>query len=230
MALLRGRTRSRLVVFCWCRDDRTGRPFAVALILFGLLFGVSVTVGRASFGLFAPSRYAECGLFVLAGCYLAAPCNVRMTNTPSNPAEAAGGGAGRASGTRARGWGTVRTTGLNVIVAGIALEVVFGTGHGFASAKKWSTRRSKPPIPSARTARGPPPVLLDSVGQLGTRSLSSFLMATHDLSVLGTARRRSAEPPLPGPLPRPDRGAHEHHRTRRWTRPPWRRGLDRGGH
>ena len=59
-----------LIVFGWRRDDRTGRPFAVALVLYGLLFGVSVTVGRAWYGLYAPSRYAECGLFVLAGCYL----------------------------------------------------------------------------------------------------------------------------------------------------------------
>ena len=176
-----------LIVSCRRRDDRTARPFAVALILFGLLFAVSVTVGRASFGLFAPSRYAECGLFVLAGCYLVLvqrPDDER----PSNPAEAAGGGAAAPQG-QGRGWGTVRTTGLIVIVAGIALEVVFGTGHGFASAKKWSNAQ-KQAADTVANYREASPVLLDSVGQLGTRSLSSF-MAAHDLSVFGTAEGAS---------------------------------------
>jgi hypothetical protein len=176
-----------LIVFCRRRDDQTGRPFALALVLYGLLFGVSITVGRASSGLYAPSRYAECGLLVLAGCYLVLvqrPEDERRTE----PKEAAGGGATTPGGQR-RGWGMVRTTGLIVIGAGVALEAVFGTGHGFASAKAWSHAQEQD-ADTIANYREASPGLLSSVGQQGSRSLASF-MAAHDLSVFGTAEAAS---------------------------------------
>jgi disulfide bond formation protein DsbB len=176
-----------LIVFCWRRDERTGRPFAVALILYGLLFGVSVTVGRAWYGLYAPSRYAECGLFVLAGCYLV------LAQRPEDERryESEGGtDAGtNASSKHRRGWGTVRTAGWVVILAGIALQIVFGTGHGFASAKAWSQAQAQA-ADTIANYRDAAPALLSSVGQQGSRSLSSF-MAAHDLSVFGTAKAAS---------------------------------------
>jgi hypothetical protein len=76
-----------------------------------------------------------------------------------------------------------------VIVAGIALEAAFGTGHGLASAEAWS-RAQMQAADTVANYREASPGLLDSVGQLGTRSLSSF-MAAHDLSVFGTAEGAS---------------------------------------
>ena len=88
-----------------------------------------------------------------------------------------------------RGWRTVRTTARVVIVAGIALEIVFGTGHGFASAKTWSQAQVQA-ADAVANYREAAPSLLGSVGQQGSRSLSSF-MAAHDLSVFGTAEGAS---------------------------------------
>ena len=55
------------------RDDRSGRPFAVALIITGLLFVAIITEGRIIFGAWSAtaSRYTTMELLVPVGIYLA---------------------------------------------------------------------------------------------------------------------------------------------------------------
>ena len=62
-----------IVVYGIRRDDRGGGPFAVALILMGLLFAATVTEGRVIFGAWAASasRYTTFDLLVPVGIYLA---------------------------------------------------------------------------------------------------------------------------------------------------------------
>jgi hypothetical protein len=66
------------IVACWVLimgiprpAKQTGASIGVALVLFGLLYTVSLSVGRAGFGLIALPRYAIFDLILLAGCYLA---------------------------------------------------------------------------------------------------------------------------------------------------------------
>ena len=113
------------------RGEHGGSPIGVALICYGVLFAATITQGRAFFGLWAPSRYTACGLLILAGCYLAllepstGPKSVRpSSDCRRRPARA----------TKCH-WQNRPLDGLAVA---IFLQVIFGTGHGLASAKSWS--------------------------------------------------------------------------------------------
>jgi hypothetical protein len=113
------------------RSEHGSSPIGVALICYGVLFAATITQGRAFYGLFAPSRYSTCGLLILAGCYLAL----------LDRAPARSGFAHRATTTEDRPERR-NVIGQTVIWIGLAvaifLQVIFGTGHGLASAKSWS--------------------------------------------------------------------------------------------
>jgi hypothetical protein len=83
------------------RDDHSGAPFGVALILIGLLFIASVTEGRGIFGAVSASssRYTTFELLVPTGIYLALLGRVPVRSR-RNP-DLVGGGAG--SGSLSRG-------------------------------------------------------------------------------------------------------------------------------
>jgi hypothetical protein len=125
-----------LVVQYRRRGEQRSGLVGVALICYGLLFAATVTQGRAWFGLWAPSRYSTCGLLVLSGCYLVAldrpPSwdghTFRATATENRPQR------GRINAN------SVIWVGLAVV---ISLQVIFGTGHGLASAKSWSQSQQK---------------------------------------------------------------------------------------
>ncbi len=55
------------------RDERTGTPIGVALILFGLLFDVLITEGKAFYAYLgaSQSRYVTYDVMVVVGIYLA---------------------------------------------------------------------------------------------------------------------------------------------------------------
>jgi hypothetical protein len=113
------------------RGEQGSGLVGVALICYGVLFAATVTQGRAWFALWAPSRYSTCGLLILGGCYLVAldrpppwaRLAFRATATGDRPER------------RSVSANTVIWVGLAVA---ICLQVIFGTGHGLASAKSWS--------------------------------------------------------------------------------------------
>ncbi len=120
-----------LVVRYQRRNQQSGSLIGVALICYGVLFAATITQGRAWGGLWAPTRYSTCGLLILAGCYLVvlerAPARNRLAfraTTAESPPER-----------RAVIADTVIWIGLAVV---ICLQVIFGNGHGLASAKSWS--------------------------------------------------------------------------------------------
>ena len=103
----------------------------VALICYGVLFAATVTEGRAWFGLWAPSRYATCGLLILVGCYLVvlerAPARNRLNFQPAGAED------------RTERRSVIAHTVLWVGLAGvICIQVIFGTAHALTSAKSWS--------------------------------------------------------------------------------------------
>jgi Bacterial Ig domain len=113
------------------RGEHGGSPIGVALICYGVLFAATITQGRAFFALWAPSRYTACGLLILAGCYLALLDRVPARNRFAHRATAAEGRPERRN-------VTGKTVLWMCLAVAIFLQVIFGTGHGLASAKSWS--------------------------------------------------------------------------------------------
>jgi Bacterial Ig domain len=120
------------------RSEQSGSLIGVALICYGVLFAATVTQGRASgvFGLWAPTRYSTCGLLILAGCYLVVLDRATARNRPAFRATTAEGQPER----RAVIANTVIWIALAVV---ICLQVIFGNGHGLASAKSWSQNQKE---------------------------------------------------------------------------------------
>jgi hypothetical protein len=119
-----------VVRYPW-RGEHRSSPIGLALICYGVLFAATVTQGRAWFALWAPSRYSTCGLLILGGCYLVALDRPPPWDRLAIGATAAGDRPERRSVIA----NTVLWVGLAVV---ICLQVIFGTGHGLASAKSWS--------------------------------------------------------------------------------------------
>ena len=105
------------------RDEMSSGPVGVTLACYGILFAAVVTVGRASFAVWAPSRYSTCGLMILAGCYL-----VLIDRPPRRSA---------------RRRAVDRKAVFAVLAAAICLQIILGTGHGLASAKAWSQNQKQ---------------------------------------------------------------------------------------
>jgi Bacterial Ig domain len=119
-----------LVVKYQWRGERRSSLVGVSLICYGVLFAATITQGRAWFALWAPSRYATCGLLVLTGCYLAVLGRAPARNRRGSRGMTAEDRPGRRTVA-----GIVISIGLT---GAICLQVIFGTGHGLASAKPWS--------------------------------------------------------------------------------------------
>ena len=185
-----------LIVRYWRRDEQTTRPFGVALVLYGLLFGATITQARAwyvVYGFYAPSRYSTCGLLALVGCYLVLldRSGVELRHAHSMM-EAAGAAVVADDARWRREWHIGRATAWIVVAAGIALEVIYGTGHGFASAKTWSQDQMQAADITVNYQKASP-YLLESKVYFGypdgeSRALLKF-MAAQRLSVFGTTDR-----------------------------------------
>jgi hypothetical protein len=116
-----------LVVTRWRRTDEHRSLIGISLICYGILFAATVTEGRAWFALWAQSRYATCGLLILTGCYLAALPDAPVRDLMTDQARSE----------QVRTAPAAFVTWITLAVA-ICLQVIFGTGHGLASAKQWS--------------------------------------------------------------------------------------------
>jgi hypothetical protein len=180
-----------LVVRYWRRDEQSSRPFGVALVLYGLLFGATITQGRAYGGLWAPSRYSICGLLTLVGCYLI--LLDRPTDERRQARLTAGVGAGLAvdDDRWARAKGIGRATAWAVVALAVVLVAIFGTGHGYASAKTRSEDERQVADIAVNYKEASSFLLATEIvrGEADySRSLLTF-MAAHGLSVFGTSDR-----------------------------------------
>ena len=120
----------------YLRPSESSSLVGVALICYGILFAATVTQGRAWFGLWAPSRYSTCGLLILSGCYLAV-----LGRAPARDLLANGGRTAQDPRQR-RAHAANAFIGIGLAVT-IGLQVIFGTGHGLASAKSWSKNQQE---------------------------------------------------------------------------------------
>ena len=129
------------------RNRSDGSPIGVALVVFGLLFTVLVTLGRSSYGQALDSRYALFDNLIVVGCYLAIfePPSLRLRadaeklRTPVYKddlfARAFGLPTEHSPGRR---WdGNLRIVGRGVLVLAIVLLAVVGTSNGIKGAAAW---------------------------------------------------------------------------------------------
>jgi hypothetical protein len=98
-------------------QSSTGAALGQALICFGLLFALTVTIGRTSYGLYAAggSRYTTVDLLVPIGCYLAL-----LERAPR------------------RMW-VPRGALMAATACALVLIVALGTGNGLNEARQWNT-------------------------------------------------------------------------------------------
>ncbi len=111
------------------RDERSAGPIGVALICFGLLFVLSIALGRAAFrglGLWnaSQSRYTTVDLLILVGMYLA-------VLTPATRQ------------LRRRSWERIISAAFRIaVLALVLLQVVLGTYNGLAGGRSTHASRS----------------------------------------------------------------------------------------
>ncbi len=113
-----------LVLVVWAivrRGDDDAAPLGVALICFGLLYALTITIGRSSGGLDAGggSRYTTFDLLTLVGCYLVL-LSKRGAHAPS------------------RSWGKGLLM-ASIVAVGVAmcLQVTLGNINGLSYARSW---------------------------------------------------------------------------------------------
>ncbi len=103
------------------RNDGDATPLGAALICFGLLFALTITIGRASGGLDSGggSRYTTYSLLTLVGCYLVL-LSRRTGEAPLRPWERA-----------------LRFASIGTVGAVIGLQMVIGNINGLDDARSW---------------------------------------------------------------------------------------------
>ena len=182
-----------LVVRYQRRSEQSGSLIGVALICYGVLFAATITQGRAWFGLWAPSRYSTCGLLILAGCYLVvlerAPARNRLafrTTTAEGQPER-----------RPVVADTVIWIGLAVV---ICLQVIFGTGHGLASAKSWSQDQNEAADIIVNVDKASKPLLqnefVKGVSRQPVEEMKDYRMSLFDTGAVGYYSRIGLLPEL----------------------------------
>jgi hypothetical protein len=147
-----------LLIACWTllvdglgRDEVGTTPIEVALISFGLLFGLITTIGRVQFGLSqaGESRYSTYDVLIVVGCYMAflgraeegsllgrATYNVRWSSEEKSvPGQ--GLSAGLARSRRGLTSKPARLVVGATLISIILLQATLGTDNGLAGARSW---------------------------------------------------------------------------------------------
>lgn len=186
----------------WARSSDGGRPVALSLILFGLLFSALTAYGRSGFGAIGyhvENRYTVFAIFVLVGLYLAAldrPAASEL-RSPEHGGRSLAGNAGRQ-------WhvfsdylfALVRV----VVGVGIVVTVIFGTGNGISQGREIRQNRLYLGQVAVRAGQYPDTVVnnLDWLESPQSLRHRITIAKDHHLSLFGTgdAKRYLSEAPL----------------------------------
>ena len=194
------------------RTTTGGRPFALSLILFGLLFSGLTAYGRtglAVFGFDSEDRYTVFAIFVLVGLYLAVldPPVASELRSPEHGARSPAGSAGRQ---RQLFSDPLFALARVVVGAGIVITVIFGSANGISQAREIRQNRLYLGKVTVRASQYPDTVVgdLDWLETAQSIRRQITIARDHRLSLFGTgdATRYLSEKPLDlysSPLPRP---------------------------
>lgn len=168
------------------RTSTGGRPIALSLILFGLLFSAVTAYGRSGFDIFGSteSRYTVFAIFVLVGLYLALldpPAASELGR--SEPASPAWRSIGRQA-FSIRMFVLARV----VVIVGIVLTLVFGSANGISQAREIHQNRLNLGQITVRANQYPDFIVEDLYAFHSAQQIRGLvaILREHHLSLFGT--------------------------------------------
>ncbi len=186
----------------WGRTSTGGRPFALSLILFGLLFSGLTASGRsglAVFGFAVENRYTVFAIFVLVGLYLAI-LDPPVASELRSPERGARSSAGSARRQRHVLSDPLFTLARVVVGVGIVLTVILGSANGISKAREIRQNRLYLGQVTVRANQYPNTVVgnLDWLDTAHSIRRLITVAKDHRLSLFGTgdAARYLSEKPL----------------------------------
>ena len=184
------------------RTSTGGRPLALSLILFGLLFSALTAYGRSGLALFgfdAENRYTVFAIFILVGLYLAVldPPVASELRSSEDGAPSPAGNAGRR---RQIFSDPVFALARVVVGVGIVITVILGSANGISMARAIRQNRLYLGQVTVRANQYPDTVVgnLDWLESVQSIRLQITIAKDHRLSLFGTgdATRYLSEQPL----------------------------------
>jgi Bacterial Ig domain len=173
------------------RGSSSGAPIGVSLIVFGLLFVATVSIGRTQLGLSTAGRYSTFALTIWAGAYL-----VFLEPLPRELRELGAYWLGRGDRVAAGGWSrdapwaqVVTVAAQLVLVVLIVFQLVLGTENGLIFARAWRSQEAVIADVSVNVKKAPDPMVQSQLGQLDPsfiRQMAGYARSQR-LSLFGTS-------------------------------------------
>ena len=149
------------------RGSTSGAPIGVSLIVFGLLFVATVSIGRTQVGLGTAGRYSTFALTIWAGAYL-----VFLEPLSRELRELGAYWLGRTDHVSAGGWSwnapwaqVVAVAAQLVLVVLIFFQVVLGTENGLNFARAWRGQEAVIADVSVNVKKAPDSMVQTQLGQ-----------------------------------------------------------------
>lgn len=195
------------LVACWILiiglprpAEQTGASIGVGLVVFGVLYTISLTIGRAGSGLVALPRYSIFDLILLAGCYLAIVDGSLFSRSRWRD-ETQGYHAARSHihprhgkplpGILATRRSAMQTSFLLVLIGLIFIQIGIGTREAFSAADSWHAHELAAADITANISTAPDGLVHRNLGS--AFESAQFIRAETDvakvnhLSLFGTA-------------------------------------------
>jgi hypothetical protein len=149
------------------RGSSSGAPIGVSLIVFGLLFVATVSIGRTQLGLATAGRYSTFALTIWAGAYL-----VFLEPISRELRELGASWLGRTDRVAAGGWSrdapwaqVVTVAAQLLLIVLIVFQLVLGTENGLIFARAWRSQEAVIADVSVNVKKAPDPMLQSVLGQ-----------------------------------------------------------------
>jgi hypothetical protein len=194
------------------RDESGGSPVGVALIIFGLLFAASITLGRSQLGLSSASRYLIFTLTIWVGAYLVLLSRLLQRRPEGKPTTGDGRDHDPAP---TKQWVRVITlAALALLVGLIGLQVLSGFGAGLNNAAGWHSEELDIADVTVNIDKAPDGLVQSQLGSYDPdffRQMAAYAR-TDRLSLFGTSAvakytRQGLYPDLVTAVTRPVYGA-----------------------
>jgi hypothetical protein len=195
------------------RDASGGSPIGVALIIFGLLFTASITLGRFQLGLSSAARYSIFTLTIWVGAYLVLLSRLLDGRREGNPTT--GDVPDHDPSPPTKRWVRVVTlAALALLVGLIGLQVMSGFSGGLNNAAGWHSEEVDIADVSVNIDKAPDDLVESQLGSYGPdflRQMAAYARANR-LSLFGTSAvaeytRQGLIPDLVTAVTRPTYGA-----------------------